>query len=135
MSKFPGTPARHELPGGYSMRRNLPAAGYPAWTGLNFRDPGWMPACAQLTAQQAVDVASRGEVKRVDVRLVSGAYVRVANVASPGDQWNSASSTLPVVRSDYGNWIGQSSIWLASGTEVPELEIEITFDLPDADEI
>lgn len=142
MSKFRGAPQRHDLPGAYSMCRRLDSTIY-AFGGINsaidFRDAAWFGACPLLTTAQKAAAMERGEVKRVDIRLVSGTTCRIAQEADPGvgsgNRWGSTDSTVRIRRVDFANASGAHQVWLDSDGGAVTLEVEVVFDIPSEDDL
>lgn len=135
MSKHKGVPATHQRAGGYTIKRHLSSATYTFGTPIDLRTDQWFGACPQLSTEEKIAAKARGEAKKVLVRLVSGTVFKTADEASPGDRYNSADATVPIVESTYSN---RNAPYLlnwdsASGNVV--LEVEIEFDIPTADEV
>ncbi len=129
MSAFNGYPAVHERPGAYRVRKRLPSATYTN-TLINFRTADYF---GQAGVHNAEDAIERGELKRVDIALVSGTSIAPCDDAGDyaAGNYNTADATRPVIRTDYAN--GEHAYrqwWTSSGAVV--LEVEVWFDVPPA---
>lgn len=135
MSKHKGVPATYERAGGYTIRRRLSSATYTFGTPIDLRTDAWFGACPQLTADEKIAAKARGEAKKVSVRLVTGTVIKTADEASPGDRWNSADATVPIVTSTYSNRTAPYQLNWDSASGAVVLEVEIEFDIPTASEV
>jgi len=130
--EFNGVPAFHERPGGFTITRRLASATYTNES-IDFRSPDWFGACEDATAAEQSAAITRGELKRVIIRLVTGTSIavgkRVGSYAA--GRYGSADANNRIVQVDYSNRDdAHRQWWTSSGAVV--LEVDAVFDIPPA---
>ena len=128
---YPGNTAVQERPAGFFVRRRL-TLNLANFNRVQPRaDAGWFDVCFQLDAAQKAAAAARGELKRLEVRLLSGMAISIAENQAPGDQQSSADANARIVRTDWSNQQGVIDwFWATDGAVV--VEVELWFDIPPA---
>ena len=139
MSRYAGFQPTYELPGKFSMTRRLASATYGiglvTFAEIDFRSALWMQDCPLLTAAQQTAAGSRGEIKRVEIRLISGTIIAVADEPTPDDRYNSADADRSVLSRSYHNVNGVYRQYWSSDAGAVVVEVEIYFDIPTTQDV
>jgi len=138
---FPSTPAIQERSGACSMRVHLDPNHLVAntWTRVNIRSPMFAPSCPQLESVgfTADEAAARAVIKRLAIRLVTGAGAAIAdnipnNEIGPDTnyhQYTSVDESAPVDFQEYDSRLGMYRFWVRPNGDGVRLELKVEFDV------
>jgi hypothetical protein len=101
----------------------------PAWRVYDFRT-SLVPTCPQLTTAQKVAAAAHGIIRQVNMRLVAGSGVALAEEAVPGPRWNSCDENTRIMQKNWDPSLGVYQFWLLGFDAVTDIELEVWFDIP-----
>lgn len=118
-------------PGSYFIRKAYGWNRPPAWDMVNFRtDTGWVDTCPQLPSPSLqTAAAARGVIRRLTIRLVTGGSISVSEEAIPSDRYNSATTSAPVLQTDWDPNLIQYRWWMRGDVDIMAIEVELWFDI------
>ena len=124
---------QHHMRGGYSMVRTSLGSSAPGYEPINFRSPQWFGAALGLTPAQRALAMQTGQIKFIAITVTNG-EVRIAESATPGDQFSSASATATFAATErlFSNAADLFTLYYTTGNSPATFEIYVEFDIPPA---
>lgn len=124
---------QHHMRGGFSMVRTALGSSAPGYEPINFRSPQWFGAALGLTPAQRSLAMQTGQLKYIAITVNSG-EIRLAESATPGDQFSGASATGTFATTErlFSNAADVFTLYYTTGASPATFEIYVEFDIPPA---